>query len=123
MKEFMMIFRSEADPNYQPTPEEMQSTIKEWQDWIGGIAAQGKFIATNQLGFNGRIVKADSSFTDGPYTEMKEIVGGYLIAKCENLDEITAIAKECPTLKINGNVEIREIIEIPQDVKTMLETH
>ncbi len=121
MKEFMMIFRSEATPDYQPTQEEMQSTIREWQDWIGGIAAQGKFVDTKRLAYEGGVVNTSGSFTDGPYTELKEIVGGYLIANCENLEEAQQIAKDCPTLKIGGNVEVREIMEIPSDVQKMLE--
>lgn len=42
MTEFMMIFRSEENTE-RPSPEQMQNSIKQWQDWIGGIAAQGKF--------------------------------------------------------------------------------
>jgi hypothetical protein len=44
MKEFMMIFRQEPNPNVQISPEQMQGIVKQWMDWIGGIAAQGKFL-------------------------------------------------------------------------------
>ena len=47
MKEFMMIFRNEKADQPQPSPEQMQAMVKQWQDWIGGIAAQGKFVSTN----------------------------------------------------------------------------
>jgi hypothetical protein len=46
MSEFMMIFRNDYNPNFKPSPEQMQESIKQWQDWIGGIAAQGKFVGT-----------------------------------------------------------------------------
>ena len=109
MKEFMMIFRSEERVE-RPTPEEMQAQIKIWQDWIGGIAAQGKFVSTNALGMQGKIVKANNVITDGPYIEVKEMVGGYIIVKCENIEEAVELSKGCPTISYGGNVEIRDVM-------------
>jgi hypothetical protein len=49
--------------------------------------------------------------SDGPYTEMKEIVGGYLICKAENLDEAVAMTEGCPTLLSGGTtVEVRDVM-------------
>lgn len=112
MKEFMMLFRHVPNPNYKPSPEEMQAAIKQWQDWIGSIAGQGKFVSTNQLGFQGKIIKSDGIVTDGPYAEVKEIVGGYIIVKASSLDEAVALATGCPILYIGGHVEVRDIMVI-----------
>lgn len=111
MKEFMMIFRTDKDMP-KPSPEQMQGMIQEWQDWIGSIAAQDKFVATNALGYQGKTVKADTTITDGPYTELKEIVGGYMIVKAKDLDEAVKLTEGCPTLKIGGNVEVRDVMVI-----------
>ena len=110
MKEFMMIFRMAPVQDFQPTPEQMQESIKQWQDWIGGIAAQDKFVSTNQLSFNGKTLKPDGVITDGPYAEVKEIVGGYIIVKADDLDEAMTIAENCPVLFFGGHVEVREIM-------------
>jgi hypothetical protein len=112
MKEFMMIFRMAQDTDFQPTPEQMQESIKHWQDWIGGIAAQGKFVNTNQLGFTGKTLKADGVITDGPYAEVKEIVGGYIIVKADDIDEAMKLAQGCPILYVGGHVEVREIMQL-----------
>jgi hypothetical protein len=112
MQEFMMIFRMAPVADFQPTPEQMQESIQQWQGWIGGIAAQGKFLSTNQLGFTGKTLHADGVITDGPYAEVKEIVGGYIIVKAENLDDATELAQGCPILFMGGHVEIREIMQI-----------
>jgi hypothetical protein len=112
MQEFMMIFRMAPMPEFQPTPEQMQESIQQWQGWIGGIAAQGKFLSTNQLGFTGNTLHADGVITDGPYAEVKEIVGGYIIVKAENLEAATDLAQGCPILFMGGHVEIREIMQI-----------
>lgn len=110
MKEFMMIFRSEQRVE-RPSPEDMQAQIKIWQDWIGGIAAQGKFVATNALGMQGKVVEANNVITDGPYVEMKEMVGGYMIVKAESLEEAVEMSKSCPTIIQNGGkVEVRDVM-------------
>lgn len=110
MKEFMMLFRHVPDTSYQPSPEDMQAEIKKWNDWIGGIAAQGKFIKSDALGYEGRTITKTEVLTDGPYAEVKEIVGGYIIVKAENLEDALQLAQGCPTLEMGGNVEVRDIM-------------
>ena len=112
MKDFMMLFHSEANPNMEPTPEEIEAEIKDWQDWIGGIGAQGKLKNPGEaLGFEGKTMHADGSVTDGPYAEVKEIVGGFIIVSAENIDEATELAKGCPGLSNGGKVEIRDVMD------------
>ena len=113
MKEFMMIFRNDKD-RPMPTPEQMQGAIKQWQDWIGGIASQGKFVATNALGFQGKTVHSDGTITDGPYTELKEIVGGYIIVKADNIEDAVKLSEGCPTLTTGGKVEVRDVMVFEQ---------
>jgi len=112
MQEFMMIFRMAPMGEFQPTPEQIQESIKQWQDWIGGIAAQGKFVSTNQLGFQGKTLKSDGVVTDGPYAEVKEIVGGNIVVKAADLDEALKLAEGCPILYIGGHVEVRDIMKM-----------
>lgn len=106
----MMLFRSEKKVE-RDTPEEMQAQIKDWQDWIGGIAAQGKFVGTNALGTEAKLVKSNNVISDGPYTELKEMVGGYIIVKCDNIDEAVELSKGCPTFSYGGTVEVRDILK------------
>jgi hypothetical protein len=112
MKEFMMIFRNDYNPSFKPSPEQMQASIKQWQDWMGGIAAQGKFVSTNRLGFEGKTLKLNNIVTDGPYAEVKEMVGGYVIVKAETIDEAFKLAEGCPILFIGGSVEVRDILKL-----------
>lgn len=109
----MMLFRHIPGPDYAPTHEEIQAEIKKWQDWIGGIAAQGKFDSTNQLSREGKVVRQNSVVTDGPYAEVKEIIGGYVIVKAESLDEAVDMVNGCPILDIpSGHVEVREFMQL-----------
>ena len=107
----MMLFHSEPNPDFNPTPEQIQLEVKAWQDWMGGIGAQGKLKNHGDaLGFEGKTMHADGSVTDGPYAEVKEIVGGYIVVSADSIEEATELAKGCPALANGGKVELRDIM-------------
>ena len=107
----MMLFHSEPDPNFEPTPEEIQSEIKAWQDWMGEISSKGCLKNPGEaLGFEGKTMHADGAITDGPYAELKEMVGGYIIVSAVSIDEAIQLAKGCPALANGGKVEVRDIM-------------
>ena len=111
MKDFAMLFHSEPNPNFQPTPEQIQDEVKRWQDWMGGIAAQGKLKSPGEaLGFVGKTMHADGTVTDGPYAEIKEIVGGFIICSAHDIEEAIGLAKGCPALENGGKVEVRDVM-------------
>ena len=112
MKEFVLLFRQ---PDYDPseaTPENLQAINKKWQDWIGGIAAQGK-LANNglHLAADGKVLKVGGVITDGPFVEIKEKLGGFITVKADSLEEAITLAHGCPSIDGNGSVEIRPIHE------------
>ncbi|MEM6321352.1 MAG: YciI family protein, partial [Bacteroidota bacterium] len=100
------------NPSYQPSPQEIEAEIKKWQDWIGGIAAQGKFSSTNQLGYEGKTITPDGVVTDGPYAAIKEVIGGYVIVKAESLEEAIGMTKGCPVFEHGATVEVRNIMPL-----------
>jgi hypothetical protein len=113
MKEYLLIFRNDFNSLPKGSPEEMQAMTKKWMDWIGGIAAQNKlFDRGNRLASTGKVLKPNNVITDGPYSEVKESVGGYSIIKVDSYDEAVEIAKGCPVLTLGGNVEVREIDQL-----------
>lgn len=110
MKEFLLLFRADYEALPQEGSPEWQTTAKKWQDWIGGIAAQNKWVAAGQrLNPDGKVVKANGVITDGPYTEIKETLLSYCTVKAESLAEAAELAQGCPILASGGNVEVREI--------------
>lgn len=110
MKDFLLIFRSPQHNGPSASPEEMQANMKRWMDWFGSIAAQNKLSNRgNRLVHEGKVVRPGQVITDGPYTEIKESIGGYIVVKAESLQEAAAIASSCPILLEGGNVEVREI--------------
>ena len=50
------------------------------------------------------------SVMDGPFSETKEAVGGYLVLQADSLDEAVEIARSMPTLRYGISVEVRPIL-------------
>lgn len=109
MKQFLFLYRSE-NSSTPPSLEEMQANMARWMDWLGSVAAQGKLVDRgNRLHNDGKVVKQSTLITDGPYTEIKETLGGYSIINAESLEEAAQLASGCPIFLAGGNVEVREI--------------
>lgn len=110
MNDFMLIFRHQ-DGSKLASPEQMQIWMKQTMDWINGIAAQNKFSGGNGLPFDdARVVRHNNVVTNGPFGEIKETIGGYIIVKADSVDEAVEFAKGCPVLQGDGNtVEVRKI--------------
>jgi hypothetical protein len=110
MKDFALVFRQPPIDRSKISPKDLDTLVKKWQDWIGGLAAQGKFNGQNtRLDSEGKVLKAGGVVTDGPFVEIREILGGILVVHAENLDEATTLAHGCPALDTGGSVEIRPI--------------
>jgi hypothetical protein len=110
MDEYMLIFRHQ-DGSKTASPEQIQLWMKQTMDWIGTISAQNKFSGGNGLPFDdARVVWHNNVVTNGPFGEIKETIGGYIIVKAASVDEAVAFAKGCPVLQGEGNsVEVRKI--------------
>jgi hypothetical protein len=110
MDEFMLIFRHE-DGSKIASPEQMQIWMKQTMDWIGGIAAQNKYVGGNGLIFDdSRVVRSNNVVTNGPFGEIKETIGGYMIVRAESMEEAVQFAKGSPILQGEGNsMEVRKI--------------
>jgi hypothetical protein len=110
MKEFALLFRF-PDLDYSKiSPKELQALKEKWQDWVGGIAAEGKLSNNGlRLAMEGKVLKPGGVITDGPFVELKERLGSFIVIKAESLEDATTLAHGCPALDSNGSVEIRPI--------------
>lgn len=108
-----MIFRHE-DGNKVASPEQIQEWMRQTMDWIGGIAAQNKFVEGNGLFFeDAKVVvtrNAKPVVTNGPFGEIKETLGGYIVVKAGSAEEAVEFAKGSPILQGEGNsIEVRKL--------------
>ena len=110
MEEYALIMRH-RDGKKLATPEQMESWMKQTMDWIGGIAAQNKFVSGTGLPFEeAKVVGSNKIVTNGPFRDIKETIGGFIIVKAESVDEAVEFAKGSPVLQGEGNtIEVRKI--------------
>ena len=113
MKDFLLIYRMDYTLAQQRTMEEAQAMTKKWMDWIGSIAAQNKLVDRgNRLEVTGKVVKPGNVVTNGPFTDIKESLGGYSLIRAEDYEAAVELAKGCPVLTVGGNVEVREVSKL-----------
>jgi hypothetical protein len=110
MEEYALIMRH-PDGKKLATPEQMETWMKQTMDWIGGIAAQNKFVSGTGLPFEeAKVVGSNNIVTNGPFGDIKETIGGFIIVKAESVDEAVEFAKGSPVLQGEGNtIEVRKI--------------
>ena len=113
MRQFLYLFRGGDSGS---SPEEMQESMQKWAKWIEDLSKEGKFVSGLPLDQEGKVLEGNSRvLTDGPFTEGKEVVGGYSIVNAENLDEAVELTKGCPIFETGGSVEIRKLLSMEME--------
>jgi len=109
--EYMLLFRG---PHWDRglSTDELQQAMTKVMAWFEGLNERGKIKAAQPLGGQGRVIAGtDGRFVvDGPFTETKEAVGGYLVLQAGSLNEAVEIAQSMPTLRYGISVEVRPIL-------------
>ena len=58
-----------------------------------------------------RVQDGKTLTTDGPFVEIKESIGGYLLFEADDLDAAIELASRIPAARLGGAVEVRPIVE------------
>ena len=94
-------------------PEEMQGIIQKYKAWGDNLEAQGRLVGSEKLvDEEGRVLTRPNGKTrilDGPFSETKEIIGGYFAVQADSYDEAVGLCENCPHLDYGGMIEIREV--------------
>lgn len=104
--EYLLLSRGKWDP--EKSAEEIQGAIDSFYVWYEQLVAEGKFKPGSRLSTEGKRVSA-AGVIDGPFTESKEVIGGYWFIIASNLEEAAAIAAHSPCLACGLTYEIRPI--------------
>ena len=111
---YLCIYKPAKAEGAPPTQTEMDKMGK----YIEQSFKDGTLLATEgclSSSLGARIRKSNGQFkvTDGPFTEAKEIVGGFALISAKSKDEAVAFTKKFMTIAGDGEVEIRQICEQP----------
>jgi len=103
--------KAEGTPPREEEMGEMGKLIEE--SFKSGILLATEGCLPTSLG--ARIRRTDGQFkvTDGPFTEAKELVGGFALIRTKSKDEAVAFTKKFMNIAGDGEVEIRQVYEQP----------
>jgi hypothetical protein len=111
---FISIFTHEPNDR-PPTQAEMATMGKLVEE---GMKA-GWLIATEGVHFGATGVRVHKSaggrltVTDGPFTETKEVLGGYALLKAESRDEVVELTQRFLNVVGQGTCELYALYEMP----------
>jgi hypothetical protein len=104
--EYLLLSRGQWDAD--KSPEEIQAAIDAFYAWHARLVAEGRFKPGQRLATAAKLVTR-SGIVDGPFTEAKEVVGGYWFVLAGSLEAAARIAADNPCLACGLAFEIRPI--------------
>ncbi len=118
MHKYAALIYTSAEEQGQGTPEELEQVMNEYNEFtraageagvmIGGDALHDTNTATTVHIPSGK--GGEPVFTDGPFAETKEALGGFYLFQVADLDEALKWAQQIPGAWY-GRVEVRPIVE------------
>jgi len=118
---FLMVHRvSESDPAaWNPSPEFIEKMGAIIQDWTErGILITAEGVHPSEKGAKVRKPRGKASTAvDGPFTEAKEVIGGFGLINAKDKAEAVRLAQQYAELFDEVEVEVRQVVEfdeIPQ---------
>ncbi len=122
MPKYAALIYSAAEEEGQSTPEQWAQIMAEYNDFqakagAAGVIAGGEALhptstATTVHVDGGKDGKV--SHTDGPFAETKEVLGGFYLLECGDLDEALNWAAQIPGAWY-GRIEVRPVVEFSQE--------
>jgi hypothetical protein len=92
-------------------PETDESRIPDVEKWVADNDASGRRVAGNRLApvssaTTVRVRGGEVLVTDGPFAETKEVIVGFDVLECADLDEAIEVARNHP-MAWSGRMELR----------------
>lgn len=111
MAKFVFMLPHAPDRYTKLGEAEMIEVMTDYIGWVEQMSAAGKFVGGEKLlDEGGKIVTNRSGAIevhDGPFTEVAEILGGYMVIEAEDYDEAVSIARSHPHMKHNETIHVR----------------
>ena len=112
MPKFMLFVHHTPGEYHKLSSDQIQQRIQRYREWLEGIRDSGRYVVSDKLMEDGgKIVSRESEgvmVVDGPYSESKEVVGGFFTIRAKDYDEALSIARESPFLE-SGPIAVRQV--------------
>jgi len=110
MPNFMLLLYDDPSGWMKLSPEEMQKALEKYMAWRTKPFTRDSNRLTPDPGRVMRSSGGQTRTTDGPYSETKEVLGGYYTIEAADYDEAVRLASGHPHLEF-GTIEIRQVWE------------
>jgi hypothetical protein len=99
-----------VDPSIEVTPEERAADA--WVEEMDGrgVRIQGQRLRPISDATTVRLREGEVVLSDGPFAETKELIAGFDVIECEDLDEAIEVASKHPVATF-GAIEVRPFWE------------
>lgn len=113
MPKYMLLLHDDPTAFATMSPDEMQRMLERYVAWGDSLRSSGVLQDGQKLTDEpGRVMRnggGNVRITDGPYSEIKEVLGGYYTVEASDYDAAVEIARGCPHLEYGGAIEVRQI--------------
>ena len=115
---FLCIYTPSKPEGTPPAQDEMARMGKLVEDgfkagWL--LATEG--CLPTALGARVRRSGGNVTVKDGPFTESKEVIGGFAVIKAQSKAEVIELTKQFLEVAGDGTTEIRQIYEMPEQTR------
>jgi hypothetical protein len=111
-RNYLCLQRSETgqpEKREAPSPAEIDKMYAQFNAWRETFRDNLVDLG-GRLNGKGKIVTSKGDI-DGPFVELKEVIGGYMVVSAESVEEAAEIARQCPgVVRPGSSVEVREIM-------------
>jgi hypothetical protein len=113
---YLLLIYGDRDYYERVEQSELDSMMDEYWAFTRSINESGEFVNGEALqpaetATTVRVRNDETLTTDGPFAETKEILGGYYLVDCKDLDRAIELAARIPDVR-NGSIEIRPVMEL-----------
>jgi hypothetical protein len=113
-----MIIVKMTEPSPPPSSEMLAAMGKLNQEMIdAGVLLGGEGLQPSKSGAKVKMEGGKLVVKDGPFTEAKELVGGFWIIKADSLDEAISWVKKIPMWNEGEEVEVRRVSEVEDFIR------
>jgi hypothetical protein len=117
---YMILIAGDEAASCNTSKEEGARIMAAYQKYTNDLRTAGVMLAGDALepsAKGARVTVGDGkrNVVDGPFSEAKEVIGGYYLIQVKSKQEALEWASRCPGAQFPGRsfVEVREVMEFP----------
>ena len=109
MPQFMLLLYDDPAAWQNVSPEEMGMALEQYRAWRTKPFTKDSQRLAEDVGKVLRSKGGKAVASDGPYSETKEVLGGYYTIEAADYDEAVRLAMDHPHIRYGGTIEVRKV--------------